>query len=457
MNRDRSFHLTGAVAAAGVLSFSGVLIETAMNVTFPALTREFGVTTAQIQWVTTIYLLMISIIAPLSSYLARSFSTRGLFLAANLFFLFGVLADCWSPGFAVLLLGRMLQGVGTGIGLPLMFHMILTRAPERIRGTMMGIGTLTTSIAPAVGPTYGGVLAGALNWRFVYLFLIPLLLLSLALGLRSIPAEKSPERQKANTAGVLCLAVTFTGFLSAMSAERAESAALFVFAGALGALLFVRFNRRAPLLRLSVLRNRRFAALLFCFLVYQALLLGISFVLPNYLQTAAGFRSSTAGLFMFPGALAGAVLAPLSGRLLDRAGAKKPILTGLPVACAGLLLLAALLHTNSLALLIGAHLVFMIGLGLSYSNLMTCGLGMLPRDQTADGNAVLNTLQQFAGAVSTAAAASVFSAFQRTKGLRAGTAAGAGTMLVCFFFLLAAGAVCVVFALRGAKSAGRRE
>ena len=163
MNKNNHFHLLGAVIATGILSFSGVLIETAMNVTFPTLINEFGLSTSKIQWVTTIYLLVIAITIPLSSYFNERFSARKLFLVANLIFLVGVLTNCFSPNFAMLLFGRLLQGVGTGIGLPLMFHLILTKAPLHKRGMMMGIGTLTTSIAPAIGPTYGGIISNSLD------------------------------------------------------------------------------------------------------------------------------------------------------------------------------------------------------------------------------------------------------------------------------------------------------
>ena len=144
MNKNNHFHLLGAVIATGILSFSGVLIETAMNVTFPTLIHEFGLSTSKIQWVTTIYLLVIAITIPLSSYFNERFSAIKLFLIANLFFLVGVLTNCFSANFVMLLFGRLLQGIGTGIGLPLMFHLILTKAPLHKRGMMMGIGTLTT-------------------------------------------------------------------------------------------------------------------------------------------------------------------------------------------------------------------------------------------------------------------------------------------------------------------------
>lgn len=135
---QKNVRLFPAVLATGIMSFAGVLIETAMNVTFPTLTKEFGVSTGTVQWVTTIYLLVISIMVPLSNYLLKTYSLRRLFIVANLFFLIGLAIDVYSPSFSILLLGRLFQGASTGIALPLMFHIILNFTPLEKRGTMMG-------------------------------------------------------------------------------------------------------------------------------------------------------------------------------------------------------------------------------------------------------------------------------------------------------------------------------
>src|SRR5699024_4294909 len=104
----------GAIIATGLMSFCGVIVETAMNITFPTLMTEFKVTTSTVQWMTTIYLLIVAIIVPLSANLKRSFATRKLFLAANLLFITGVVLDLIAPNFAILLIGRVVQGLGTG-------------------------------------------------------------------------------------------------------------------------------------------------------------------------------------------------------------------------------------------------------------------------------------------------------------------------------------------------------
>ena len=287
MNKNKQFHLLGAVIATGLLSFSGVLIETAMNVTFPQLITEFGLSTSKIQWVTTIYLLAIAIIIPLSSYFNQRFSSRKLFISGNLLFFLGVLINCFSPNFTFLLAGRLLQGVGTGIALPLMFHLILTKAPLEKRGMMMGLGTVTTSIAPAIGPTYGGIISNALDWRYIYIFLLPLIVVSLIIGLSSLPEEKKQTTKKLALRPVLALSVMFFVFISALSAEQILTFVILFIVGILSALLFVYYNRKETLIELAILRHHKFVALLFTLLVYQGLLLGLSFILPNFIQVSA--------------------------------------------------------------------------------------------------------------------------------------------------------------------------
>ena len=168
-----------AVIATGLLSFCGVIVETAMNVSFPKLMTEFGVTTNVVQWMTSIYLLVVAIIVPLSALLKRSFRTKPLFLTAVTFFILGVIIDALAPTFPVLLTGRLIQGLGTGISLPLMFNIIMEQVPRQRIGLMMGFGNLITGIAPAVGPTFGGIIVSSLGWRWIFYILLPFLLVSL--------------------------------------------------------------------------------------------------------------------------------------------------------------------------------------------------------------------------------------------------------------------------------------
>lgn len=402
--KTKEWHVLAAVIAAGLMSFSGVLIETSMNVTFPHLMEEFNTNANGIQWVTTGYLLAIAVIVPVSAYLLKSYSVRKLFVTANVLFLIGLLLDSWAPTLSILLIGRVFQGAGTGIALPLMFHIILTKALMSQRGVMMGIGTMTTSIAPAIGPTYGGILLSSLGWRSIFWFLVPLLLIALVLGLWSIPAENVTRTEHFNWGAFITLMIGLSSLL--ISVEKMSWQYLLISIVFLGG--FYWFNQKLQLLNLSVFKNAKFDALTYSFLVYQATLLGISFVLPNYLQLGLHVTSTQAGLFMFPGAVIGAVLAPLSGRILDQIGPRKPILFGIATSATALVIMSVFFSVLSFWTLLLAHMLLMVGTGLSYSNLMTVTLGSLPESQSADGNSILNTLQQFVGASATAIVAQIF-------------------------------------------------
>lgn len=133
-----------AIVATGWMSFCGVIVETAMNVTFPILMREFNVTTNMVQWMTSIYLLVVAIIVPLSAVLKSSYRTKTLFTVANLFFFSGLLVDAFALNFVLLLFDRAVQGIGTGIALPLMFNIIMEQVPQSKIGFMMGMGNLIT-------------------------------------------------------------------------------------------------------------------------------------------------------------------------------------------------------------------------------------------------------------------------------------------------------------------------
>ncbi|MBF8808524.1 MAG: MFS transporter [Enterococcus lacertideformus] len=414
MTKQKYLLLVPAVIATGMMSFSGVLIETAMNVTFPTLINQFHLTTAQVQWVTTIYLLMISIIVPLSTYLTRNFSLRSLFLLSNLLFLTGIIVDFFSPTYLILLFGRLLQGAATCIALPIMFHIILTFAPMNRRGAMIGIGTLTTAIAPAIGPTYGGILTSNFSWNHIFLFLIPVLLLSLGIGLFAIPKMPIQKSGQLDMFSVFSLCLLFSGSLTFLSMLGQPISWLTLLIAGIGGILFYRRTKSAtyPLIQLAIFSNKTFRLFLFSFLIYQFLLLGVSFVLPNFVQIVQGNSPFIAGLSMLPGATIGAILSPFSGKLLDQQGPKKPIFIGLLLAFIGWTALVFLLGQVYLPLLIACHVIYMIGIGLSYSNMMTTGMNALTDELQSDGNAIFNTLQQFSGAVATSLVAIIINLVQ---------------------------------------------
>lgn len=427
------------------MSFTGVVIETAMNVTFPTLMQEFGIHLSTVQWITTGYLLVLAVVIPASAYLKQRFLSRRLFLFANLVFLLGTVMGYFSPTFSVLLLGRLLQGLGTGVALPLMFNIVMEQAPKDRIGMMMGAATLVVAMAPAVGPSVGGMIVNDYGWRMIFLSLLPVIVFSLLCGLASIRQSSALGQASFPLCSYLLLAAGFSCFLLAASLAGSlgwgDSEVLGLFAASF--LLLGIFCRRslgeaAPLLHLQTLGNLPFALSVISLLLLQFICLGIGFFIPNFAQIVLGENAFVAGCILLPGCLLGALLAPVSGRLLDRFGARRPILLGcFFVLCSVSLFYGYISHATA-GILTMIYVVFTLGQGFSSGNIMVSGLNRLPQNLKADGNAIFNTLQQLAGAIGTAIIATVVSMPQADFPGDLARATAAGSENACLLLSLLA-------------------
>lgn len=420
-----------AVIAAGLMSFCGVIVETSMNIAFPTLMKEFNITTSTVQWMTTIYLLAVAIVVPLSSFFKRNFKTKTLFIYANLFFILGVLIDAIAPIFPALLLGRIIQGLGTGIALPLMFNIILENVPESKIGLMMGLGTLITAVAPAVGPTFGGLVVSSLGWRYIFVILLPILIISFFLGIKNINQKSPLQKSKFDLLSLIALILTFSGLIFGFSnmSQMNITVVLSFAVGIIGLICFIlRSNSLAePLLNLGVLKNHIFSGHLFSFFLFQILSLGFAFILPNYIQLVNGNNATIAGLAVLPAGVVGAILAPLGGKILDEVGARIPILSGVTLANISLIIFTIFSLKLSNTMIIWFYIIYMLGMGMSFGNIMTDGLKYLSNNDQADGNALFNTLQQFAGATGTSVVSAIIAQSQNNSHLSTATSTAIGT------------------------------
>lgn len=308
-------------------------------------------------------------------------------------------------------------------------------------GFMMGIGTLITAIAPAIGPTFGGIVVSTLGWRYIFVFLLPILVFSLIIGSRCIEQKNTLQRVSFDGFSLVLIVATFGGLIIGFSNMGSQPLTSLLVGGAfivglVGLIgLVIRSLRLAtPVINLKLLRNGDFAGHTLGFFLMQLTALGLSFILPNYIQLVNQNSATIAGLVVLPGALLGAIFAPFSGRILDSLGPKKPLLLGSSLATLSLLLFSWLGRGLSDSLIIALYLLFMAGVGLAYGNIMTNGLKLLTVEQQADGNAIFTTIQQFAGAMGTAIVAAIIG--QSQNGALKTTIATAIGSQHAFYFLL---------------------
>ncbi|MDM8212413.1 DHA2 family efflux MFS transporter permease subunit [Enterococcus hirae] len=435
------------ILATGLLSFCGIVVETAMNITFPTLMAEFGIGTSTVQWLTTLYLLVVAMIVPLSAILKRRFRTKSLFIVSNLLFLSGIILDTFAPTFALLLLGRGIQGLGTGIALPLMYNIILEQVPRKKIGTMMGVANLITAIAPALGPTFGGFVLSFLDWRYIFIFLIPILIASFFIGIWAIEQKSAIESVKVDHLGIILIILTFSSLIFGVSnignvgLLSLAGGGVLLFGIIMAALFSVHSLRNDhPVIDLKTLSNMHFTSFVLAFFLFQLAILSVSFLLPNYIQLVNHSEAVIAGLVILPGALIGALFAPASGRFLDTFGPKIPLVAG-SILCIVSFACYSLFSLGMNNILIGwIYLFFMIGISMSMGNLMTSGLSHLGITKRADGNAIFTTVQQFAGAVGVSLASTLVSLSQANETLSLTQSTAIGSQHA--FILLAA--LCVI-------------
>lgn len=202
-----------------------------------------------------------------------------------------------------------------------------------------------------------------------------------------------------------------------------------------------------PIVNLSILKNGKFTGHVIAFFLFQIVNLGMSFIILNYIQLVNQSSSTVAGLLVFPGAIIDACFAPFSGRILDRLGAKKPIIFGASMLVLALCLFSVFGRHLSNTWLMIFYIISMAGTGIAFGNIMTNGQKQVTLEERADANAFFNTLQQFAGAVGTTIA-SLIVALSQTNSAISFSAATAKGSRNAFIVLLILAVIQLIILLR---------
>ncbi|MGY4858956.1 MDR family MFS transporter [Cryobacterium sp. AP23] len=439
-----------------VSAFVVILNETIMGVALPHLMTDLDITAGAAQWLTTAFMLTMAVVIPITGFLLQRFNTRPVFLAAMTLFSAGTLIAAIAPGFEVLIVGRVVQASGTAIMMPLLMTTVMTLVAPAARGKTMGNISIVISVAPAIGPTISGLILSVLDWRWMFILVLPIALGSLALGAARIKNVTEPTKVPLDVFSVILSAFGFGGLVYGLS-NLGESATGNAAAGlvplGVGLIAIAAFIWRQialqrsdrALLDLRTFVSRTFSFSIVMLAVSMMALFGTLILLPIYMQTVLGLDALTTGLLLLPGGLTMGLLAPFVGRFFDRFGPTVLLVPGSIIVSGAFWFLTMLTATTPFWWVLVAHVALSFGLAFLFTPLFTSALGSLKPSLYSHGSAVVGTIQQLAGAAGTALFITVMSstAAAQLAGGAPDVAATATGIQAAFFY----GAIISLFAI----------
>lgn len=408
----------GPIVAALIIGcFVAILNETLLNIAFPDLMVDFGVSVATIQWLSTAYMLVIGILVPITALLQQWFTTRQMFLSAMGLFLTGTILCGIAPVFSFLLIGRVAQALGTGLLIPVLMNTILIIYPPEKRGAAMGMIGLVIMCAPAIGPTISGLIIQSLNWRWLFFLVIPLAAFSILFAAMYLKNVSDLTKPKVDLVSIVLSTIGFGSLVYAFSRAGETSwsdgvVAFTLIAGGIALVLFIwrQLVVKEPLLELRAFKYPLFSLVTVLLLIVMMTLFSTMILLPLFLQNALGKTALATGLILLPGGVINGLLAPVTGKLFDKFGPRVLVIPGLALMAVSIWLFSGITAATGTGTIVALHIMLLIGIAMVMMPAQTTGLNELPRHLYPHGTAILNTLQQVAGAIGTALFISIMSA-----------------------------------------------
>ncbi|HJA27724.1 MAG TPA: MFS transporter [Candidatus Limosilactobacillus intestinigallinarum] len=385
-------------------SFVSLASQTMMVTALPVIQHDLHVSLNAAQWLTTGYTLIIGIVTPLSSNMYDKFTNRHVYLGIIGTFIVGTLLGCFATNFFTLLLARLIQASASGMLMSFQMTTMISIYPIEKRGSILGLSSLVISAGPAIGPTLAGFILQVLSWRWLFILVLPFMVLTWVIGYFKLANFSQPRDIKIDYLSVLISLIGSGLTLGSLTAfqENAWLGLAMLVSGLAVIAVFVKrqLHLANPMLKVQIFKYSSFRLMTIVGIFAFMVLLGTEQLLPIFTENVTHTGSFVSGLILLPGAICNAIAASIVGRIYDQYGPKWLIITGGVIMLVASIPLVTISRGSSLWVLTIAYAIRMIGNACVFSPALSEAFSQLSRAENSHGTALNNTLRQVFGAVS---------------------------------------------------------
>ena len=445
----KTFNPRMIIVVAAFAAFLATFNETYLNVAFAPIMVDLGVDVNTVQWLATAYMLGAAVMVPVSAFVYRSLPTRPLFCGTVALLVVGSVIAALAPNFPVLLVGRIVQSLGTGMLIPIGMNITLEAAPREKLGTYMGIMGAMTTLGPSVSVILAGVLLSVAPWRvllWVFAGLSLLCLLSGAVLLGNIAKLTHP---RLDALSVALIGLALVGILYGVSTAFNGNLVISIACIVVGCVLLVPFVKRQrtleqPLIDLRPLSVAPFAIGVVANMISLITIFSMNILVPTYMQSVLGTPSLVASLVLFPAILMSCFASPVAGRIYDKHGAGVLLPVGFLLIAVFSALVAVIIPSGNVMLLAICYIPVICGSALVIGPVQSFALSKLPRELNPHGVTVMSTGFQIAGCIGSSVFVGIYASIIAGR-----MAAGVDMVAASSAGFLWAGACVAVVALIG--------
>ncbi len=405
------------LAAVSFGLFMIMLDNTVVNVALPSIQRDLGVGLSELEWIVSGYALSFAALMLIGGKLADAYGRRAIFVIGIAVFTLASLACGLSTSGEMLIAARVAQGAGAALMNPATLSIIAATFPPRQRGTAIGIWAGVSALALAIGPLVGGLLSDHASWHWIFFINVPVGIVGIAASFLLIDESRDPTHERLDlpglaTSAIGLFALTY-GLIEANTYGWGSPRIVGVFvvaAVSLVAFVLLERHQRAPMLDLSLFRNRTYVGANLVVLLVALAMFGVFFFVSLYMQNVLGFSAVEAGASFLPMTVLIILVAPWAGRLSDRWGSRGLMTAGMLLVTGQLVYFSMLGTEATFWTLLPGLLLGGFGMAMTMTPSAAAATRSVPVAKAGVGSAVLNAFRQVGGSIGIALMGAIMAA-----------------------------------------------